>query len=89
MKKYKIIEIHAPIDYWNKEKRHGFIIEKRSWFGWKRLCKIRAYVTIISWIYFNKDLTYMFKTKKDAILYLKTIHGKLDVEICGDMKIQF
>jgi len=92
--KYKILKIALPITYFRKEKKIVFIIEKKGWFGWKRLIKRNgsgrlALINFYVWTYSNKDYSFTFEDKKKAMLWLRTILGLLKGEVCGEVKISF
>lgn len=80
--KFRIRKYNKPEDYYNSISYSRFIIEKKSWFGWKRRVSRVGYCSNFQyyqkWTYVCKDFSFTFTSKKNAILYLKTLYKKLD-----------
>lgn len=81
MKKYRIVERHHDIDFYNDKSSNDFIIQKKGWFGWKTLVERYGMYGLdyLIWSYFSEPCRNnrydTFESRESCVLFLETNYG--------------
>jgi hypothetical protein len=84
--KFRFIERTFEPDYYHKNIDRDIMVQKKGWFGWTNLVYIYDgnWSGHLHWSYFLKpsrcDSDASFKTKKEAMLFLRTLYNKTKIK---------